>query len=75
MFNTISIIFQIEIKKKHTFFKGPSKEHFSQVHFHSHKNSMVVMMNWLSTFQGCRCGHDRMVVGFTTTCAISAYHH
>jgi hypothetical protein len=23
---------------------------------------------------GC-CGRDRMVVGFTTTCAISAYHH
>ena len=23
---------------------------------------------------GCR-GHDRMVVGFTTTCAISAYHN
>jgi len=21
-----------------------------------------------------RCGRDRMVVGFTTTCAISAYH-
>jgi len=21
------------------------------------------------------CGHDRMVVGFTTTYAISAYHH
>jgi hypothetical protein len=21
------------------------------------------------------CGRDRMVVGFTTTCAISAYHH
>jgi hypothetical protein len=20
-------------------------------------------------------GHDRMVVGFTTTCAINAYHH
>jgi hypothetical protein len=20
-------------------------------------------------------GHDRMVVGFTTTCVISAYHH
>jgi hypothetical protein len=20
-------------------------------------------------------GHDRMVVGFTTTCAICAYHH
>ena len=23
----------------------------------------------------CRRGHDCMVVGFTTTCAISAYHH
>jgi len=23
---------------------------------------------------GC-CGRDRMAVGFTTTCAISAYHH
>jgi len=23
---------------------------------------------------GCR-GHDRMVVGFPITCAISAYHH
>ena len=28
------------------------------------------------SLRGCRgCGHDRMVVGFTTTCAISAYHH
>ena len=26
------------------------------------------------SFRGCH-GHDRMVVGFTTTCAISAYHH
>jgi hypothetical protein len=25
-------------------------------------------------FEGLRC-HDRMVVGFTTTYAISAYHH
>jgi hypothetical protein len=24
--------------------------------------------------RGCR-GHDRMVVEFTITCAISAYHH
>jgi hypothetical protein len=24
--------------------------------------------------RGCH-GHDRMVVGFTTTCVISAYHH
>ena len=25
-------------------------------------------------FQGCH-GHDRMVAGLTTTCAISAYYH
>jgi hypothetical protein len=25
-------------------------------------------------YRGCR-GRDRMVVGFTTTCAISTYHH
>jgi hypothetical protein len=24
--------------------------------------------------RGCR-GHDRLIVGFTTTCAISVYHH
>ena len=24
---------------------------------------------------GDRCGRDRMIVGFTTTCAISTYHH
>ena len=23
----------------------------------------------------CRCGRDRVVIGFTTTCAISVYHH
>jgi len=27
-----------------------------------------------SPFRGCH-GHDRMVVGFTTTCASSANHH
>jgi hypothetical protein len=26
-------------------------------------------------FQRSRCGHDHMVVGFTTTLAICAYHH
>jgi hypothetical protein len=25
--------------------------------------------------EGGHRGHDRMVVGFTTTCAIRAYHH
>jgi hypothetical protein len=28
-----------------------------------------------SVFEKYRCGRDRMVVGFTTTYAISAYHH
>jgi hypothetical protein len=27
------------------------------------------------TFVRGRRGHDRTVIGFTTTCAISAYHH
>ena len=26
-------------------------------------------------YRGGRHGRDRMVVGFTTNCAISAYHH
>ena len=30
--------------------------------------------NSLSQTRGC-CGRDCMVVGFTTTCAIRAYHH
>ena len=29
----------------------------------------------IQIIQGGRRGHDHMVVGFTTTCAISAYHH
>jgi hypothetical protein len=29
---------------------------------------------WPVCREGCHC-RDRMVVGFTTTCAISAYHH
>jgi hypothetical protein len=28
----------------------------------------------ISLYPGGRCGHDSMVVGFTTTYAISAYH-
>ena len=32
--------------------------------------------NKITSFQTCTChGHDGMIVGFTTTCAISAYHH
>ena len=36
---------------------------------------MIEILHMISlTSCGCR-GHDRMVVGLTTTCAISAYHH
>jgi hypothetical protein len=36
--------------------------------------SVCVMMD-TSDLDWSRRGHDRMVVGFTTACAISAYHH
>ena len=35
----------------------------------------VCMTPFLVHFIICGCGPDRMVVGFTTTYAISAYHH
>ena len=28
-----------------------------------------------SSVQGGRCGRERIVIGFTTTSAINAYHH
>ena len=34
----------------------------------------VYLVNFFISCQGCR-GRDRMVVGFTSTYAISAYHH
>ena len=34
---------------------------------------LITFCIFLNTLRGCR-GRDRMVVGFTTTCAISAYH-
>jgi hypothetical protein len=37
-------------------------------------NFCVFIINGYSIVGGCR-GHDNMVVGFTTTYAISAYHH
>ena len=37
--------------------------------------SVHVIYNCNSILCGGNHGRDRMVVGFTTTCAISAYHH
>jgi hypothetical protein len=34
-----------------------------------------IIMHCLMCLYGGRCGHDHMVVGFTTTYAIRAYHH
>jgi len=34
----------------------------------------IFVMSYLYNVGG-HCGRDRMVVGFTTTCVISAYHH
>ena len=40
-------------------------------------SALIIMVNTQlsSTNRGRRRGRDRMVVGFTTTYAISAYHH
>ena len=37
----------------------------------------LISILWKTTFCWCwlRCGRDHTIAGFTTTCAISAYHH
>ena len=42
----------------------------SVISYLQNTNFYYIMLN----SGGCY-GHERMVVGFTTTCAISAYHH
>jgi len=37
--------------------------------------SITIYSFTLSEWMSVRCSSDRMVVGFTTTCAIRAYHH
>jgi len=39
------------------------------------KMKMVSDIVLTPSFQGIRRGSDRIVVGFTTTCAISSYHY
>jgi len=38
-------------------------------------NIIILMSVCVSNYSGGRRGRDLMVVGFTTTYAISAYHH
>jgi hypothetical protein len=49
---------------------------FSGFH-HRRDNETVTLLNVALNTNNPRghCGRDRMVVGFTTVCAISAYHH
>ena len=50
----------------------PDRVVLEQSRHHHHlikKYCQTYILSW------CRHGRDRMVVGFTTTCAISAYHH
>jgi hypothetical protein len=43
-------------------------------HLKSYEHKNIVCLKFRSNIRGCH-GCDRMVVGFTTTCVISAYHH
>ena len=36
---------------------------------------MIKLILGLGLTRRAHCGHDRTVVGFKTTCAISAYHY
>jgi hypothetical protein len=40
----------------------------------SYSNTYSIVSHLYTHYGGC-CGRDPMVVGFSTTCAISAYHH
>ena len=40
-----------------------------------YKYNKEVIKNNVTYFERGRRGRSRMVFGFTTTCAISAYHH
>jgi hypothetical protein len=46
----------------------------TNVYQHNLPLSIYIASNFIYIERGCR-GHDRMVVGFTTTNSISAYHH
>ena len=48
--------------------------------YHCRNSSKIQNKNVVLTICGLvqwwdRRGHHRMIIGFTTTCAISAYHH
>jgi hypothetical protein len=61
----LSTIFQLYGASQFYWWRKPEKKKF--LTFIDNSN---VCISW----RGCR-GHDSMVIGFTTTCVISAYHH
>ena len=56
----------------------PSKKHVNTIYRHVSPDDCLIFSNvqvyTLLIKRGCR-GRDRMLVGFTTIYAISAYHH
>jgi len=62
----LTLILKFHRKEGRTLAKRSEFCYFNSYYFLNCAMQFVVI-------QGC--GHDRMVVGFTTTCAISAYHH
>ena len=47
----------------------------SMTYFCLLKSVVLIIPNEFLTLDWSRCGHDHIVVGFTATCAISAYHN
>ena len=61
----------------HIFFSNPKSKLAATVHSSFSLvciKCMYIIQLWPSKKRGCH-GRDRMLVGFTTTYAISAYHH
>ena len=57
-----NLLFVVTLHDRLTYWKHSSHQAIT--------NSISVLYLW----RGCH-GHDRMVIGFTTTCEISVYHH
>ena len=53
----------------------PLQMHYLHKLYHYICSPVPRLLHYISTFQWGRRGRDNMIVGFTTTYAISAYHH
>ena len=64
---TVTLVIQHEVSKNLVFKMAQCQDH-SLFFFYN-------VFFFIKVRDRDHCGHDRMVVGFTTTYAISAYHH